>query len=281
MTTVLALDLASQTGWACGPIGGVPAHGTVRFGASSHEVTFAKALTWMSVMCKLKIDTVVWEAPLATSFSRGHTNVNTTTLLYGLPAVISAVAHLREIYDVRKATTKDVRNHFIGCNPKRVEAKKLTMRQCRAMGWTVEDDNEADALATWSYMCALIDPKLAVLPTPLLARQTHTAGDQAGDVGDYTPALLVRFNPPSGAPRPCRLVWYPGVNGGCLERQPDRRVPHGLLGAQASVVESERVNDRLQPGDLCRITGSRIRWRFLHVCRRVFHLRPLCVCGTG
>jgi hypothetical protein len=63
-----------------------------------------------------------------------------------------------------------VRLHFIGCNPKRAVAKPMVMRQCRAMGWAVEDDNEADALATWSYMCALIDPKLALTPTPLFGR---------------------------------------------------------------------------------------------------------------
>ena len=48
---------------------------------------------------------------------------------------------------------------------KRVIAKELTMRQCRAMGWEVEDDNEADALAVWHFMCSILEPKLAVAPT--------------------------------------------------------------------------------------------------------------------
>ena len=104
---------------------------------------------------------------MPTSFNRGSSNTNTTTLLYGLPAIIGAVAHLLKIHDVRKASTKDVRNHFIGSNPKRVQAKFLVKRQCRNMGWDVEDDNEADALATWSYMCSLLDPRLAIAPTPL------------------------------------------------------------------------------------------------------------------
>jgi hypothetical protein len=47
----------------------------------------------------------------------------------------------------------------------------MVMRQCRAMGWQVADDNEADALATWHYMCSLIEPKLALRPTPLFARR--------------------------------------------------------------------------------------------------------------
>ncbi len=93
---------------------------------------------------------------MSTSFKRGKTNINTTTLLYGLPAVVGAVAFLRGIYDIRKADTSAVRQHFIGKNPKRAIAKRLVMKQCEHMGWDVTDDNEADALATWSFMCALL-----------------------------------------------------------------------------------------------------------------------------
>lgn len=172
---VLALDLASVSGWACGAPGEIPAHGSIRFASpgASHEAVFANATIWMhEKLTKYIPGLIVWEAPMPTSFGRGTTNTNTTTLLYGLPAVIGAVAYLRGIYDIRKASTKDVRNHFIGSNPKRAKAKPLVMRQCRAMGWNVEDDNEADALAVWSYMCALIEPTLAVRPTPLFGRRT-------------------------------------------------------------------------------------------------------------
>ena len=171
---VLALDLASTTGWACGEPGGAPSHGTIRFASpgASHEAVFAAALKWMSDICTSRAPgLVVWEAPMPTSFSRGNSNVNTTTLLFGLPAVIGAVAYRCAIYDLRKADTKDVRNHFIGCNPKRAKAKPMVIRQCQAQGWQVADDNEADALATWHYMCSLIEPKLAMRPTPLFARR--------------------------------------------------------------------------------------------------------------
>lgn len=173
-TVILALDLASVTGWATGPPGGKPSHGSIRFAAkgASHEAVFAGALKWMSETVTAHAPTmIVWEAPMPTSFNRGRSNINTTTLLYGLPAVIGAVSFLRGIYDIRKAETRDVRNHFIGSNPRRAEAKGLVMRQCRAMGWPVADDNEADALATWHYMCALIEPKLAVRPLPLFGRR--------------------------------------------------------------------------------------------------------------
>jgi hypothetical protein len=174
VTAILALDLASTTGWAVGEPGSEPEHGSLRFASAgaSHEAIFARAATWTKMMLAGKdIRTVVWEAPMPTSFSRGKSNVNTTTLLYGLPAVIGAVVYNCGIYDIRKADTKDVRNHFIGCNPKRAKAKPMVIRQCQAQGWQVSDDNEADALATWHYMCSLIEPKLAMRPTPLFARR--------------------------------------------------------------------------------------------------------------
>jgi hypothetical protein len=173
---VMALDLATVTGWAIGNPGELPAHGSIRFGGtSSHEATFAKAMNWMAEKCKIyRPSLVVWEAPLA-GFKGGKTTNNVTTILYGLPAVIGAVAYNHAIYNIRKADTRDVRNHFIGCSPKRDKAKLLVIRQCRAMGWEVQDDNEADALATWSYMCSLLEPKLAIAPLPLFGTRGRHA----------------------------------------------------------------------------------------------------------
>ncbi|MCA1452872.1 hypothetical protein I6F35_06505 [Bradyrhizobium sp. BRP22] len=167
---VLALDLASVSGWACGEPGGKPLHGSIRFAAkgASHEAIFANAMQWAEkkIVCH-KPKLIVWEAPLPTTFKRGNSTIDTTSVLFGLPAVIGAIAYRYGIYDIRKAETRHVRQHFIGCNPKRARAKPLVVRKCRAMGWSVEDDNEADALATWSYMCSLLNPRLALAPTPL------------------------------------------------------------------------------------------------------------------
>lgn len=156
---VLALDLATRSGFAFGKPGEPPISGSMRFASpgASHEAIFASALRWITTLIKrCEPDLIVWEAPLAPSFKRGFTNANTTTLLFGLPAVIGAVAFLLGVFDVRKAEARKVRMHFIGANPKRVIAKKQTIEQCRARGWAVDDDNEADALAVWSYMTSLI-----------------------------------------------------------------------------------------------------------------------------
>jgi hypothetical protein len=172
MSTVLALDLASVSGWAVGEPGGKPEHGSHRFASAgaSHEAIFAKAMDWADEiigMCKPRL--IVWEAPLP-GFKSGKTTSDVTTILFGLPAIVGAIAYQHQIYDCRKADTAAVRHHFIGCNPKRAKAKDLVVRQCNAMGWHCSDDNEADALAVWSYMVSLIEPRLALMPTPLFGR---------------------------------------------------------------------------------------------------------------
>jgi hypothetical protein len=49
------------------------------------------------------------EAPLPTNFRRDESNVNTTSLLYGLPAIVGAIAKMHRIFDVRAAETKAVK----------------------------------------------------------------------------------------------------------------------------------------------------------------------------
>ncbi len=143
MTTILALDLASVTGWAIGEPGGTPKHFSIRFATpgASHEAIFSNAMHWMQGMLSAyQPDLIVWEAPMPTSFNRGKTTSDATTILHGLPAVIGAAAYQSGIYDIRKAETRLVRHHFIGCNPKRAKAKPMVIRQCQAMGWDVADD---------------------------------------------------------------------------------------------------------------------------------------------
>jgi hypothetical protein len=85
---VLALDLASVSGWAVGEPGSTPQHGSKRFAApgASHEAIFCKAMVWMELLLVMhEPGLIVWEAPMPTSFSRGMSNVNTTTLLKPTP----------------------------------------------------------------------------------------------------------------------------------------------------------------------------------------------------
>jgi hypothetical protein len=170
---ILALDLAKNTGWALGALGDhVPGFGSIRFGAvdCSSDAKFAHALQWISDFLKRhKVDLVVFEAPLHFGLRRGKSRPGNDETAFGLAAITQAVAHLRGIYDVRQAETKDVRRFFLGDNPKRHIAKRETIGRCRGLGIHVDDDNQADAIALWLFQCAQIRPQLGLRTSPLFA----------------------------------------------------------------------------------------------------------------
>jgi hypothetical protein len=168
MKRILALDLATRTGFAFGAAGEKPRFGSIRFASvgASHEAVFGKAITWAHGMFRdLAPDQVAYEEPM--QFRGGKSRAGNDEILYGLPAIMQGVAHNLGIHDVRKAAVRDVRLHFIHRNAKREIAKRETMRRCRLLGWDVRDDNEADALALWHYACIFQDSKLAIQTSDL------------------------------------------------------------------------------------------------------------------
>ena len=182
---VLAFDIAKQTGWCLGRVGvKVPEFGSFRFASrtASHEAIFADAILTFSRWTKfLRPDRIVYEEPL--QFRGRASRKGNDEILYGLPAIMQGVAHLRGIYDVRCAAPREVRNFVLGSNPKRDVAKKATIHRCKLLGWDVPDDNAADACALWLYSCSFLDPKQSIRPTPLfsgrasLAKETTNNGD--------------------------------------------------------------------------------------------------------
>lgn len=172
---VLALDLATVSGWAVGVPGDKdPLFGSIRFAkpGGSHEAIAAGAIGWAQDMIeKHEPTTIIYEAPIPASFVAGRTNIDGTSILFGLPFLIGGIAHRKRIFDVRKASVRDVRVFFIGENLKRVAAKRATIDKCLRLGWNAQNDNEADALAIWLYQCAIFRPELAVTSSPLFMRR--------------------------------------------------------------------------------------------------------------
>lgn len=174
---VLGLDLATTTGFARGAPGAEPDYGSQRFGrdGASHDAIFGHALDWLieQTQAPSRPDVIVIEAPIPMHAKLGATNADALTILHGLVAITRAVAFMRSIYDVRTRTVGEVRKYFIGpggARTKGKEAKRLIMRKCRLLRWEPKNDNEGDALALWSYECALIDPTTGVKVTPLFSR---------------------------------------------------------------------------------------------------------------
>ena len=171
---ILALDLATKTGWARGRIGEPPEFGSVRFGnaSSDQNIIFGAALAWTSKFLAERLpDALYIEALLPPQAMLNKTSRQVRDRLAGLHGVVRGVAQLRGVERIEICTVGDVRAHFIGDRGlKRARAKGETMLQCRRLGWDAKDDNQGDALAIWSYAGALIDPQTALKTVPLFNR---------------------------------------------------------------------------------------------------------------
>jgi hypothetical protein len=170
---VLALDLATRTGFAYGDVGvEAPACGSVQLArpGSSHGAIASGFISWLApLLAKEKPNVVVYEAPLPPFVKIGKRNANADRILTGLCFLAEGIAHCRGIFDVREARAVDVRRYFLdNVQMSHGFAKQWVVRKCRSLGWLESaDDDAADACATWDYMCALIDPRIGVKRAPL------------------------------------------------------------------------------------------------------------------
>lgn len=167
---LLALDLASTLGYAVGTPGGVIAHGSFKLPSTGCEIgTFGDAYwRWLdSALSRWSVGEVVFESPILP----GKTNLTTLRKLYGLTLVTEMAAGRRHI-PVREANLSSIRVHFLGVArapasvPKperRAWIKEATITQCRRLGFRPVDDNDADALALFSYTLAQKDRRFRML----------------------------------------------------------------------------------------------------------------------
>ena len=169
---VLALDLATTTGWACGRPGTKPKFGFMRLGkpGGGRANCYRVLRLWLDDFQHLhKPDMIVFESPAAPMVMQGRTNIDTIKLLIGL------AEHVEEWclgnIELREASVQQIRPHFIGENMKSKLAKAATIERCHELGWLVTNDNEADACALWSYQVCCLRPDIAIRMTPLFA--TH------------------------------------------------------------------------------------------------------------
>lgn len=172
MTDILALDIATCTGWARGKVGEQPICGSIRFRNTPASRPFGDALEHFRqlLQAKPRPDLVMIERMLPPSAFHGATGFKTFLLLAGLRGVVFSVIDRLGIEN-GEANVGDVRQHFISDRcAGRERAKRETVQRCRALGWQPADDNAGDALALWSYACSIIDPSLALKVVPLFNR---------------------------------------------------------------------------------------------------------------
>ena len=164
---VLALDLATVTGWAYGEPGNAPEFGSLRFAkpGAPHGEVYRGMRAWLNDWIT-DSSLIVYESPAAASVMMGKTNLDTLRLLIGLCEHVEELCYGR--IDLREARVSDVRAHFIGTNKiKRADAKVATIDRCLRLGWKVDNDNEADACALWHFQICCLRPDLAVKTVPL------------------------------------------------------------------------------------------------------------------
>lgn len=165
---ILALDLASCTGWAVGsPSDGVIEHGSYRLPKTGEDVGMFLAYfrKWLeSTLTRIKADEVIFESPIMPK----QTSLATLRKLYGLAGVTEEIVYERNL-QCAEARIDQICKHFLGVGyPKKHDAKKAaTVEKCRALGFKVVDDNDADAIALLDLAISIKKPSHALDTTPL------------------------------------------------------------------------------------------------------------------
>jgi hypothetical protein len=157
--SILALDLGATAGWALGAPGAAVRYGTVQLakpGASNGAIGSAFGEWLGGFLAVSKPALLIFEAPLAPQAQRSPA---TARLLLGLAWQVEALAFDHQIFRVYEATVQEVRKFFIGAGRLKAEDADFQIRRkCKAFGWQTADSHAADALALWSYQCAIVAP---------------------------------------------------------------------------------------------------------------------------
>lgn len=146
---ILAFDLATNVGVCVGEPDAAPSFFTERLDDTPHchEGRFADALLMTKrYITEYSPDIIAIEKPIA---SGPVGNENRAFVLIGLRACVFGMAKIYKIPVVEFPVGK-IRTHFLGAgNIKRAKAKLSTIQQCERLGWSVANDDEADAGAVF------------------------------------------------------------------------------------------------------------------------------------
>lgn len=183
----LCLDLASVVGFAVGDAASVQAHGSFALPKTGNDIgAFLHSYrAWLSAgISRWTPQEIVFESPILPD----TTSIHTLRKLYGLCGITELLAQDSHII-CREANLLDIRGHFIGarrtpkeinCEPgcttrgcghcrnaRRRWTKDATISMCRKRGFRPSDDNDADALALFSFVQSTKNPKFELLGTEI------------------------------------------------------------------------------------------------------------------
>lgn len=152
---ILALDLATQTGWAAGAPNTLPRYGSFRIEAGGKQSAATFARTIDRLIREHHVELVFFEQPVMGSGDKKFANFKSKRLLFGLTHTTEAVAQMAgcRVFEVPIATW---RKHFLGnARYEREDAKRAAMTRARQLGYRPETEDEAEALGIWDYAASL------------------------------------------------------------------------------------------------------------------------------
>ena len=176
---IAALDLATKTGVAVGPLGGGPELWTLDLKSKGEAKFHATRLMQIQGLAhRLIAEHGVRFIAIEKPFIAAHNNWETTLLTIGLTAnVLSWAARKGIPVDIFPSQT--VAKHFTGSGKmKRDEKKAAILTECRARGWDPKDDNQADAAALWHLSCTKLSMEYAATNGPLSNRAKREGARQ-------------------------------------------------------------------------------------------------------
>lgn len=140
---ILALDLATRTGWAMVSVSGATRHGVRDFSAHAgrNPALYGAFDWWLSDMVTdFRPALIVYESPIF----RGKA----TRLTFGLAAITELIAGRREanVAEVNLATIKKFATGQGNCG------KDAMVAAVKSWGFAPQDDNAADAIALARYV---------------------------------------------------------------------------------------------------------------------------------
>lgn len=187
---VLALDLATITGWASGSTDGKHmSHGVCQMPSTGEDIGryLSHFSHWLrrQILRELTFEAdrfeVIFESPILS----GTTSLATARKLYSLAGLVElACFDSPDIFDreieVTEAHQQNIRVHFVGVasasktvrgkKERRAWIKKRVVDECKRRGFGTVSDDEGDAIALRSLRLAQLSPDYSLRETELFGR---------------------------------------------------------------------------------------------------------------
>ena len=157
----LGLDLSTKTGWARGWHGARVEHGVWKLGHMKDGVGECYSRLASAIEHEIEahgIEEIIYESPLPPD---GQDKSDVAELLYGLCAIVEMVAHEQGLPTPKRVTPNGARLRVMGTarpGKTRKEIKENVKAWCRARGFDVFDDNDADAIVLLTFRQLQDDP---------------------------------------------------------------------------------------------------------------------------